>query len=95
MGLGDLTAFRDHDWMATAEWKNREIKQRQCEFSQSYAEFHVITTDLDWNSSDLWNALRMGLSKEFNNSLQYSDKQKELCAFVALCQKRNKLVWQC
>jgi len=44
----------------------REIEQKNHEFSQDYAEVQVIAADLDWNSSALWNALRMGLSKEMN-----------------------------
>jgi len=59
--------------VATAEKKMREIKQKNCEFHQYYAEFLVIAADLEWNPSALRNALRMGLSEEMKNLFTYSD----------------------
>jgi len=50
-------AFGDPDQVATAERIMREIKQRNREFSQYYAEFQVIAIDVDWNPSALRNAL--------------------------------------
>jgi hypothetical protein len=44
-----------------------EIKQKNHEFSQNYAEFQVIAANLDWNPSSLWNAVRMGLLEEMND----------------------------
>jgi len=64
----------------------REIKEKNCEISQYYAEFQVIATDLDWNPSALQNALRMGLSEEMKDSFTYSDMPEELLAFVRVCQ---------
>jgi hypothetical protein len=59
--MGDLTAFiqlleaafGDPDRVATAERNIREIKQKNREFSQYYAEFQVIAADLDWNPAAL------------------------------------------
>jgi hypothetical protein len=97
IGLEDLpaliqlleSAFGDPDRVATAERKMREIKQKNREFSQYYAEFQVIAADLDWNPSTLRNALRMGLSEEMKDSFTYSDMPEELPAFVTVCQKRD------
>jgi hypothetical protein len=66
VGLEDLpafiqlleTAFGDPDRVATAERNMKEIKQKNREFSQYYAEFQVIATDLDWNPLALRNASR-------------------------------------
>ena len=57
IGLEDLPAFLllleaafvDPDPVATVERRMREIKQKNREFSQYYAEFQVIAADLDWN----------------------------------------------
>jgi hypothetical protein len=82
-------AFGDPDRVATAEQKLQEIKQKNREFSQYYAEFQVITADLDWNPSALQNELRIGLSEEMKDSFTYSHMPEELPAFVTVCQKRN------
>jgi len=87
-------AFGDPDRVATAERKMREIKQKNREFSQYYAEFQVIAADLDWNPSALQNALRMGLSEEMKDSFTYSDMPEELPAFVTVCQKRDNQIRQ-
>jgi len=102
IGLEDLpaliqlleAAFGDPDRIATAERKMWEIKQKNCEFSQYYAEFQVIATDLDWNPSALRNALRIGLSEEMKDSFTYSDMPEELPAFVTVCQKRDNQIRQ-
>jgi len=102
IGLEDLpaliqlleAAFGDPDRVATAEQKIREIKQKNREFSQYYAEFQVIAADLDWNPSALRNALRMGLSEEMKDSFTYSNMPEELPAFVTICQKRDNQIWQ-
>jgi len=102
IGLEDLpafiqlleAAFGDPDWVATAERKMWEIKQKNREFSQYYAEFQVIAPDLDWNPSALRNALRMGLSEEMKDSFTYSDMPEELPAFVMVCQKRDNQIRQ-
>jgi hypothetical protein len=72
----------------------REIKQKNREFSQYYAEFQVIAADLDWNPSALRNALWMGLSEEMKDSFTYSNMPEELPAFVTLCQKRDNQIRQ-
>ena len=72
----------------------REIKQKNREFSQYYAEFQVIAADLDWNPSALRNALRSGLSQEMKDSFIYTDMPDELPAFVTLCQKRDNQIRQ-
>jgi len=72
----------------------REIKLKNREFSQYYAEFQVIAADLDWNPSALQNALRIGLSEEMNDSFGYSDMPEELPAFVTVCQKRDNQIRQ-
>jgi hypothetical protein len=72
----------------------REIKQKNREFSQYYAEFQVIAADLDRNPSALRNALRMGLSEEMKDSFTYSDMPEELPAFVTVCQKRDNQIRQ-
>jgi len=102
IGLEDLpafiqlleAAFGDPDRVGTAERKMREIKQKNREFSQYYAEFQVIAADLDWNPSALRNALRMGLSEEMKDSFTYSDMPEELPAFVTVCQKRDNQIRQ-
>jgi len=102
IGLEDLpaliqlleAAFGDPDRIATAERKIREIKQKNHEFSQYYAEFQVIAADLDWNPSALRNALRIGLSEEMKDSFTYSDMPEELPAFVTVCQKRDNQIRQ-
>jgi hypothetical protein len=102
IGLEDLpafiqlleAAFGDPDRVATAERKMREIKQKNREFSQYYAEFQVIAADLDWNPSALRNALRMGLSEEMKDSFTYSDMPEELPVFVTVCQKRDNQIRQ-
>jgi len=101
-GLEDLPAFiqlleaavGDPDRVATAERKMREIKQKNREFSQYYAEFQVIAADLDWNPSALRNALKMGLSEEMKDSFTYSDMPEELPAFVTVCQKWDNQIRQ-
>jgi len=95
IGLEDLpafiqlleAAFGDSDRVATAEHKMREIKQKNREFSQYYAEFQDIAANLDWNPSALRNALRMGLSEEMTDSFTYGNMPEELPAFVMVCQK--------
>jgi hypothetical protein len=77
-------AFGDPDRVATAEWKMWEIKPKNREFSQYYAEFQVITADLDWNAPALGNALRMELSEEMQDSFTYSYMPEELPAFVTV-----------
>jgi len=102
IGLEDLpafiqlleVAFGDPDRIATAERKMREIKQKNREFSQYYAEFQVIAADLDWNPSALRNTLRIGLSEEMKDSFTYSDMPEELPAFVTVCQKRDNQIRQ-
>jgi len=102
IGLNDLpaliqlleAAFGDPDRIATAERKIREIKQKNREFSQYYAEFQVIAADLDWNPLALRNALRIGLSEEMKDSFTYSDMPEELPAFVTVCQKRDNQIRQ-
>jgi len=59
--LGDLSAFvqlleaafGDPDEVATTERNMREIKQKNREFSQYNAEFHITGAELDWNPSAL------------------------------------------
>jgi hypothetical protein len=87
-------AVGDRDRVATAEQKMQEIKYKNREFSQYYAEFQVVAADLDWNPSALRNALRMGLSEEMKDFLMYSDMPEELPAFVTVCQKRDNQIQQ-
>jgi hypothetical protein len=42
-------AFGDPDQVATTKRKMRDIKQKNHEFSQYYAEFQVIIAGLEWN----------------------------------------------
>ena len=87
-------AFGDPDRVATAERKMRDIKQKNREFSQYYAEFQVIASNMNWNPSALRNALRMGLSEEMKDSFTYSDMPDDLPAFVTVCQKRDNQIRQ-
>lgn len=97
IGLEDLTLFRqlleaafgDPYRVATMERKMREIKPKTCELSQYYAQFQLIATDLDWNSSALRNALRMGLSEQMTDSFTYSDIPEKLPAFLKIGHKRE------
>jgi hypothetical protein len=70
----------------------KDIKQKNHEFSQYYAEFQVIAADLDWNPSALLNALRTGLSEEMNDSFTYSNMPEELPEFVSVGQKRDNQI---
>jgi len=88
------SSFGDPDRVATAERKMREIKQKNREFSQYYAEFQVVAADLDWNPSALGTALRMGLSEEMKDYYIYSHMPEELPAFVTVCQKRDNQIRQ-
>jgi hypothetical protein len=72
----------------------REIKPKNWEFSQYYAEFQVITTDLDWNLLALGYTLRMGLSEEIKDSFAHSNMPEELPAFVRVCQKQDNHILQ-
>jgi hypothetical protein len=102
IGLEDLPALiqlleavlRDTDQVATTEPKMRENNQMNREFFQYYAEFQVISADLDWNLSAVRNALRMGLYEEMKDSFTYSDMPEELAAFVTACPKRDNQIWQ-
>jgi hypothetical protein len=87
-------AFGDPDRVATAERNMKEIKQKNGEFSQYYAEFQVIAADLDWNPSALRNALRAGLSEEMKDLFLHTDMPDELPAFVAMCQTRDNQIRQ-
>jgi hypothetical protein len=49
----------------------------------------VIAADLNWDPLALWNALRMGLSKEMKDFFTYGNMLEELPAFVTVCQKRD------
>jgi hypothetical protein len=102
IGLADLSAliqlleaaFGDPECVAMAERNMREIKQKNREFSQYYAEFQLIAADLDWNSSALRNPLRLGLSEEMKDSFIHTDMPEDLPAFVTLCQKRDNQIRQ-
>jgi hypothetical protein len=73
----------------------KEITQKNREFSQYYAEFQVITADLDWNPLALRNALRSGLSEEMKDSFIHTDMPDDLPAFLMLCQKQDNQIRQC
>jgi hypothetical protein len=87
-------AFGDHDQVATGERNMREIKQKNREFSQNYAEFQVIGADLDWNPSAIRNALSSGLSEKMKDSFIRTDMRENLPAFVTVCQKWDNLIRQ-
>jgi len=63
----------------------REMKQKNREFCQYYAEFQVIAADLDRNPSALRNALRMGWSEAMKDSVTDCDTPEELPAFATVC----------
>jgi len=102
IGLEDLpadehflgAAFGDHDRVATAECKMQEIKLKNREFSQYWAEFQVIAADLDWNLSALRNVFRMGQSVEIKDCLTYSDMPEEFPIVVTVWQKRDNQIGQ-
>jgi len=102
IGLEDLPAFIHlleatlgvPNRVAAAKRKMLEIKRKNCELSQYYAEFQVIAADLDWNPSALRNTLRMGLSEEMKDSFTYSHMPEELPAFVTVCQKWDPQIRQ-
>jgi hypothetical protein len=87
-------AFGDPERVPPAKQKMREIKQKNCEVSQYYAEFQDIAADLDWNQSALRNALRMELSKEVEDSYPNSDIPEELPTCVTVCTKRENMIRQ-
>ena len=86
------TAFGDPEWMATTEQDRRDITQYNLEFSQYYAEFHVVAADLDWNSSPLQNLHCMRLTEEMDDSCTYSGIPKEHPAIVTVCPKRDNQI---
>ena len=102
IGLEDLpesirlpeAAFRDADRVATTELEMQEIKQRNREFSQWYAEFQVIAADLDWNPLAVQNAHTMGQSEEMKDSITYSNMPEEFPAFATVCHKRDDQLCQ-
>ena len=102
IGLEDLPAFQqlleaafgDPDRVATTERTMQEIKQKTREFSLYYAEFQVITVDLDWNPLALRNAIRMALSEGMKDFFMYSDMPEELPAFVTVCQQQDNPIRQ-
>jgi len=63
-------------------------------FSQYYAEFQVISADLDWNHSALRNALWMGLFEEMKDSFTYSNMPEELPLFAMVIRKWDDQVRQ-
>jgi hypothetical protein len=71
-----------------------EIKQKNPDFSQYYAEVQIMAADLDWNPSAVRNALRMGLSEEMKDSFTYCDMPEGLPAFVTVFQKRDNQIRQ-
>jgi hypothetical protein len=75
-------AWSDPDRVATTERNMRAIPQKHREFSQYYAEVHVIAADLDWNLSALRNALSSGVSEEMKDSFIHTYMPDELPAFV-------------
>ena len=84
----------DPNRAATGEREMGEIKQKNREFSQYNAAFHVIAADLDCNSFALRNALRMGLSEEMKDCCTHGDTPEELPAIVTVCQKRDDHIRQ-
>jgi len=102
IGLEDLpafiqlvkAAFGDPNCIAATNRKMWEMKQLHSEFFQYYAEFQVITPDLDWNPSALSNALGMRLFKEMNNWFTYRDMPEELHVLVMVCQKWDNYILQ-
>lgn len=57
-------AFSDPNRVATANHKMLTIEQKNRGFSEYYAEFEVIASDLDCIHSDHRNALRIGSSEK-------------------------------
>ena len=102
IGLEDLpaciqlleAAFGDRDLVATAKWKMREIKQKNREFSQHYAQFQVIAANMDWNPSVLRNALRSGLSEEMKDYFTDGDMPEEFPTFVTVSHKWDTQIRQ-
>jgi hypothetical protein len=66
-----------------------EIIQKNHEFSHYNTEFKDIAADLDWDSSALWNRLRMGISEEMTDSFAHCNVPEELPLFVTVCQIRD------
>ena len=102
IGLEDVSAFIqlleaafvDPNWVATAGWEMWEIKQQNTEFSQYYAEFQVIATNLDLNPPAMQIALPMGLLDEVKDPFTYSNAPDKHPAFVTICKKWDIQVWQ-
>jgi hypothetical protein len=80
--------------VATAKRSKLDIKELNREFYDYYAAFEVIAAKLDWNSSAVRNAIRMGLTGEMKDSYTYSDVPEELPAFLTVCQKRDEQIRQ-
>jgi len=70
------------------------MKRNNPKCSQHYAEFQVITADLDRNPLASRNALRIGLSEAIKDSFMYSIMPQQLPTFVMVCQKQNNQIQQ-
>jgi len=101
IGLGDVPVFIQHleaafgvpDRVSTAEWTIWKITQLNHKFSQCYAEFQVITADLDWNTVVFKIPLEMASSEKMKDSLEHSAMPAALAAFVVMCDVRDNQ-WQ-
>jgi len=54
----------------------------------------VIAANLNWNPSELQNAISIGLSEVMKDMFMYTDMPEELPAFVTVCQKLDHLIHQ-
>jgi len=82
-------ALGDHYQVATAKRKMQDIKRNNWEFSQYYAQFQVIPADLDWNTSAIISALRIGLSEGMKHCFTYTNMPEEHPAFMTVFQIRD------
>jgi hypothetical protein len=62
-------AFGDQDKAATAKRELLRLKQRDCKFSQWYAEFQRYVADVNWNVEAQMDALRKGPSNKLKDSV--------------------------
>jgi hypothetical protein len=85
-------AFGDQDKAATAKRELLKLKQRDCEFSQYYAEFQRYVADVKWNAEAQMDALQNGLSNELKDSLQHADMPDNIVDFVKMCSKRDSQI---
>lgn len=79
--------FGDRERVTTTEKSQRKLMYQTHVYSIYYADFDVITVDLDWSTLASLTVHLMGLTENIHDSFTYRDMPEELPAFVTVYQK--------